>query len=270
MSRCTRVMLVATALATISLPLVTAHTLMLHPVWSQTAALDAVFDDPGMAGLLLLSLLAATPLVRMCMAARQWQRGSSQCAQLTQLGVRRQFGGIEYIEIPGDEVVLFTAGLRRPTIYVSEGAAHRLPSGPFRAALLHEEAHVHRHDARWFGILTAVEKAWGAIPWAKETFRSMRLLAERGADEAALEAGASRQDLFDAIVAASAPEALPALSNAGVEERLRWLVDEDPLPVLPRRGVAALFASLAAPPTLAHVLLWAGIVCGICSSHLMG
>lgn len=270
MSRWSRVILVATALATAGLPLATAHSLMLHPDWLQVVALGTAYEAPRATGLLLLSLLAAIPLFRMCVAARHWQRASARCDQLAQLGIRRQFAGIEYVEIPGNDVVLFTAGLRRPTIYVSSGAAVALPPGPFQAALLHEQAHARQHDVRWLGILTAMEKAWGSIPWARETFSWVRLLAERSADEAALAAGATRQDLFDAIVAASAPDALPALSNAGVEQRLRWLVDEDPPPVLPRRGVAALITSLAAPPSVAHILLWAGIVCGMCSSHFMG
>jgi len=267
-SRWTRALLVAAALGTVGLPLVTAHTLMLRPDWLRIAGASA-FNSPGIAGLLLLSLLAAIPLFRVCIAAWQWQRASSQCDQLARLGSRRQFAGIEYVEIPGDAVVLFTAGLHRPTIHVTGGAAQALPAGPFWAALLHEQAHARQHDVLWLGALTAIEKAWGWIPWTKETFRSLRLLAERSADQAALAAGASREDLFDAIVAASAPQALPALSNAGVEQRLRWIVDEAPLPVVPRRGVAALVASLAVPPGLAHMLLWAGIECGVCSSHSM-
>lgn len=265
----TRILLVAAALSVLALPLATAHTMLLHPDAVSTLWSAPFRDEPGMVGIALLSLLAAVPLTRMLAAFWRWEAASTHMRRLSRLGVPQQLGTIDYVQVPGNQIAFFTAGIRRPTIYVTDGAAQSLAAGPFSAGLLHERAHARRHDVRWLALLAGVEKAWAPVPWSRETFHAVRLLTERAADEAALAAGADKQDLFDAIVSASASPSGAGLAGAGVEQRLRWLVDEDLDAAIPKRGVATLIASFAAPPGIAHLLFWAGIVCSICSSHLM-
>ncbi len=122
---------------------------------------------------------------------------------------------------------------------------------------------------RWLALAAALERALAFVPWSKRTFAGLRLAVERQADERALAAGASRFDLFDAIVLASGSAVAggAALSAVGTLQRLRWLVEPEQARIDETRAAAVLLAGLMTPAALAHALLWIGILCAICSTH---
>lgn len=270
MSYATRILLVAAALETLALPVVTAHTFVLHPEWLRSSGIRWALADPAATIIITLTLIAAIPTIRLCNAAWQWRRLGWRVAAVTEYGVPRSHRGISYVYIPGERVAFFTAGFWKPTIYVTAAAEEQLAAGPFLAALLHEQAHVRRRDVRWLALTAAVEKTFAFVPWTAGIFGGIRLRTERVADLDALAAGAARTDLFEAIVSASSPRGVAALSEAGVEQRLRWLADDhEALPSLPSRGATALLGGMAVPPTLAHAVMWIGFVCAICTSHVV-
>lgn len=255
--------------AAIALPITTGHALFLH-VDSMQAAPLSLIADPVALGLVALSAAAAVPLARMASAVWLSRDARRALRRLRDLGQPGRLEGVSYVELPSDDVLLFKTGAR-PTIYATAGAVRRLPPGPFRAALLHEEAHIRMHDVRSLTLLSVAEHGWRVVPGVVELFGSLRLGIERRADEAALARGASRTDLFDAIVTASSARGhVAGLSNVGVEARLRWLAEGyQASPMVPRRGVATLIATSVASPALAHGLLWIGVLCGLCSAHLV-
>lgn len=269
MNSAVRIVPLVALLAAGALPVTTGHALLLH-LESMHEAPILFVADPVALGLVALSALATVPLARMASASWSCRRARRAVRRLEDIGRARQFEGVRYLELPSDEVLLFTAGAR-PTIYATAGAARSLPPGPFRAALLHEETHVRMRDVRSLTLLSVAEHGWRIIPGVADLFASLRLGIERRADQGALARGASPADLFDAIVAASSsgPAAVAGLSNAGVEPRLRWLADgQEAAPPVPKRSIATLVAASVASPALAHALLWIGVLCGLCSSHL--
>ncbi len=267
MSIGTRATLAVAVIGGVAFPLATAH--MLVPVvtsHSGAAAHLGVYSD-----LILLFALGAVsflPLIGLGRGAVRWLVAERRLTALTQQGVPRTFGGIRYLRVPGLQVALFTAGLRHPVIYATAGAERTLDAGAFRAALLHEQAHVSHHDVRWLALVALAEAAVGMLPGARRLFNSLRIEMEWRADKAALTAGAEREDLFEAIVhAAGVAGGVAALSGVGTAERLAWLAQPETPPVVGGRQAAPVFAGLFGLPILAHALIWAGVLCVACS-HL--
>lgn len=266
----TRAVLLATLASVGLLPLLTGHALLQEPTHLHLGGSASAFEHPDLALLLLLTVAAFVPLLRMVGVMSRLLRASRTLRAVTSGGSQRRFAGIDYVRIAGSGVTFFTAGFRRPTIYVSAGAESSLTPGQFYAALLHERSHADRHDVRWLALVAALERALAFVPWSKRTFALLRLLVERRADERALSAGASRSDLFEAIVVASSPPvaAGAALSEVGTLQRLRWLAEPRHERIDETRTATMLLASLMTPPALAHVLLGVGILCAICSTHI--
>ncbi len=270
MNTATRAVLLATLASVALLPILTGHALLEEAPHFHAAAPASAFAHPDIAILLLLTFAASAPLVGMAGVARRLLRAARRVRALASSGSQHSFRGIDYVRVAGSEVTFFTAGLGRPTIYVSAGAESSLTPGQFHAALLHERAHAEQQDVRWLVLVAALERALAFVPWSKRTFALLRLLIERQADEHALHAGASRTDLFDAIVEASgaALAGSAALSEVGTLQRLRWLAEPRRETTYETRTATALLASLMTPPALAHLLLWLGVLCAICSAHL--
>ncbi len=269
MNTATRAVLLATVASIGLLPLVTGHALLEEATRPHANGAGSVFEHVDIVTLLLLTLAASIPLGCMVAAARRTLAATRDVRAVTAGSTRRSFRGIDYTRIPGGEVTFFTAGFRDSEIYVSEGAELSLRPGPFYAALLHERAHSDQRDVRWLAILSALERALGWVPWSKRPFAMLRLAVERQADERALSAGASRLDLFDAIVAASSPSAAhgAALAEVGTLQRLQLLAEPSQ-----RRGAetsmaTVLLASLLTPAALSHLLLWTGLLCAICATR---
>lgn len=268
MNASVRIVPLIAVLAAVGLPVTTGHALLLHLNSMQNAP-GVLVADPVVLSLVTLSALASIPLARMTTAMRSFRDARIAARRLDEVGVPRSFAGIGYVEVPSEEVLLFTTGAQ-PTIYVTIGAVRSLPAGPFRAALLHEETHVRMRDARSLSVLSVAEHGWRIVPGMVDLFAAQRLVIERRADQGALARGASRADLFDAIVTtSSAGAAVAGLADVGVERRLRWLAeDHEAVPAVPRRSVATLIVASVASPALSHALLWIGFLCGLCSPHL--
>jgi beta-lactamase regulating signal transducer with metallopeptidase domain len=163
-------------------------------------------------------------------------------------------------------VTVFTAGVWRPTIYVTEAAERVLSSNALRAALLHERAHVLRHDVRLVAMVAVVSRAIGRLPGVASGLQAVMLRVECGADDYALASGAVRKDLFEAIAASSEASVGPAATLTGVtaEQRLRRLVAPSGAEIrLPRKGIIVSLVALTASPIATHVLVVLGSLSGV-------
>ena len=245
-------------------PLVTFHAVVSHSAPKPHPGPMAWLGAPGLIFLVVLAVAAAMPLAGLLVAAIESARANRRLKAATSPRERRSCAGIEYWRVPGDGVTLFVAGLWRPRIYASSSAEATLLPAALHAALLHEEAHLRRADALLRELLHATERAFGRLPGVRPAVRRLRLRSECLADRAALEAGADRLALFDAIVAATStrPSPEPALSDGSVLPRLEALAGEErQLPGVGWRGPAAVGGVLVLPPLAAHLLLWFGLVC---------
>jgi len=129
----------------------------------------------------LASLLAALTLfylVREATRMRQLGRGLNALADSSLANVRM---------IPSAELLAFSAGLLRPTVFVSQGLAQQTSSEELEAIVQHERAHGRRRDnlRDWLASLCT----WG---WPSEIrrdlLREVRLAAEQCCDAAAARA----------------------------------------------------------------------------------
>lgn len=77
------------------------------------------------------------------------------------------------------------------------------------ASEMHERAHQRWHDVAWRFALAILDTAFQPLSWTRQAIDGLRLECEIAADRKALAAGAGREHLFDALVAASG-NALPA------------------------------------------------------------
>lgn len=245
------------------MPLVTVHALLIHFAGMGHVGLGHWLGDPGTAGVLVLTIVSSVSVIGVAMATIEWHSEAARMARLWGNAAEGELLGVPVTMIPGDEIVLFAAGLRRSRIFVSTGAVRSLSEDCLRAALLHEQAHVERRDVAWRALLAAVEKAFGRLPGVKNSIGAFALRAECAADERALALGADRKALFDAIVAAaSAPAGLPSLAGVAVLPRLELIAQSGgSRPRVPGPGIAAVGVWLLAPPLLAHAAVVLGVVC---------
>ena len=269
MNAATRTLLLAAFASVVVLPVLTGHALLEEGPHLHAGVPALGLEHPDTVILLLFTVATSFPLLGLAVVARRLLRATRQVRVVASGGSLHSFRGIDYVCIAGSEVTLFTAGFRRPTIYVSAGAESSLTPGSFYAALLHERAHAERQDVRWLVLVAALERALTFIPWSKRTFALLRLLVERRADERALAAGASRLDLFEAIVVASGSPVGggAALSEVGTLQRLSWLAEPRHEAIDETRTAAVLLASLMTAPALAHLLAWFGVFCVLCARH---
>jgi hypothetical protein len=84
----------------------------------------------------------------------------------------------------------FCAGLLRPRVYVSSGAVATLDEPALRAVVLHERHHARRRDPLRLATGRVLARALFFMPGLGELLRRHQALAELGADESAVNAGA--------------------------------------------------------------------------------
>lgn len=248
MSRGSRLALGTVALALLISPAITLHPAAAHLYAAGFSSLASELAHADFLGLATLALLAALPtagfVAWLLLAARE-----PGCLRtITSLSRTARLDGLAYRLLPCDAIVVFTAGIWRPSTFVSEGAAAALPPGELRAALLHELGHQRHHDIPWKVLMKAVARGLPFLPWLRRAVETETLLDECAADEFAVRHGASRRELFDAIaLAATAPSGPLVASVAGgdIEIRMRRLVHpETPLPRRPTGGFLAAATAL--------------------------
>lgn len=151
------------------------------------------------------------------LALRRWRGARSRVQSLSV--TEADFGGTSVMLFDSPLPVAFASGLRQPRIYLSTGAVEHLRPGELQAALLHESTHVDLGDTRTAFLLATLGGAFRWFPGVSAAIDRWRAHMEIRADERALARGATRRDLFEAIVrCAAAPE--PSITGADTHARL--------------------------------------------------
>jgi Zn-dependent protease with chaperone function len=96
--------------------------------------------------------------------------------------------------------MIFCAGLRPPTVYVSRGAIEHLDPGELAAAMAHEAAHAERRDPERSWVVMGLRSLMLLNPTFQVLARALARDAERLADERGTELGADRLALASAIL----------------------------------------------------------------------
>jgi Zn-dependent protease with chaperone function len=96
--------------------------------------------------------------------------------------------------------MVFCAGLRPPTVYVSRGAIEHLDAGELSAAMAHEAAHAERRDPERSWVVMGLRSLMVLNPTFQVLARALARDAERLADERGAELGADRLALASAVL----------------------------------------------------------------------
>lgn len=169
--------------------------------------------------------------------------------------------------LPTEDLLIFTAGLVRPNIFVSTGAIKALTTQQLEAALLHEEAHIAAHDTRWRTGLSVLAIAYTFIPRLRSSILALQNDAEIRADRRAVACGASRLALFDALVTVGSPRqghdpSATGFSDGALESRLLNLAGSAQEFSAPQPGLFGWsVVGMAALPAAAHLLLAYAVIC---------
>lgn len=244
-------------------PATMLHALGQHLSQAQMDHQNGVLIDPRMQFQAFMAVLSCIPVIGMLWAAIRWARDSRTLARLTCRSVKGEAGYQRFRVLPVGMPVFFTMGIIRSQVYASTGARAVMSPGAFHAALLHEEAHVRRHDVVARLLLHLCRGGYGWVPGVREALAGLALRIECRADDDAIAAGASRKALFDAITGvARAQTPAASLSGDGVTYRLERLArvrtEEDTVATNELRLVVA---GTYAVPLLAHVGLL--VFCGV-------
>jgi len=258
---------VAAALAAVVVvPFVTLHPVEAHLHDAGDSLIPAQLHDVTLIGLLSVVALSFVPLLLVVATGARWLRQRPALRLLSDSAERDiDEGGVACTLVDAPGIFCFTAGVFRSRVYASTGARRQLPPEVFRAAILHEREHQRRHDVLWRAGLAALEAAFRPVPAGRRLAERIALEWELAADRAALRAGARREDLFEALVAASsqpAPAAGVALTSGGTMPRLEALaMQRECRQRTPLAPIGACVAGLALVPLSVHLAFWAGAVC---------
>ncbi len=260
-----RTLIVVTLLAVIATPAATTQPVAGHLLTLNLDRAASEFQHGTVLLLVLLVIVSSMPLLGVIAALGRWIAvRKSVAATLARCELRSTREGIPYRVAPLPGVSFFTVGVVRPAIFASRAAVRDLSPEAFRAAILHEREHVRRHDPGWRLALALLEAALKPIPPIRRVVSALVLESEFLADQGAIAAGAAREHLFDAMVAAASPS--PAhgigLTNAGVAQRLEALARPSERPQAANAAPLAWVAfGLVAVPLAVHGLFWMGAVC---------
>lgn len=249
----------------IAAPLATLHPIATHLREAGEGGLPHELTDAAVISLLILGGASLLPMLNVVRIVLMWSRQANVLRILREdAETRTTQDGVAYCLIATSGVHFFTAGLLRPRIFASSGALTELEPRAFRAAILHEREHQRSHHVAWRAALAVLETAFRPVTPIRRTISALALECEFAADRAALAAGAGREHLFEAVVAAarsSAPSTSVPLAGAGTLERL------DALATMAHRRSASgaplvwLLAALSGLPLFAHALFWFDAVC---------
>lgn len=257
MTKTGRLALLTLAVVLVLAPIVTLHPAVTHLYAAGLSNLSIEIEHPRVFGFVMLAVVTALPAAGFCLVLVRAAAGIGEVRKLTRLSSEGSLDGLSYRVLPLETTVIFTAGLLRPVVFVSQGAERSLARAELRAALLHEQAHQRHRDVLWVLLLRAVGRGFPFVPWVASAIEAATLRSECEADDYAIRGGARRRELFEAIAAAAAPPAPVAagITGANAEYRLVRLAHPGaPLPGEPTRGFLALAAAVAAPALVAHTI----------------
>lgn len=126
-----------------------------------------------------------------------------------------------------DELLAFTAGLFRPTSYVTSGLITMLPDEEFRAVLEHERAHARGGHVPLLFAARVIRRSFGFVPGCRVGAAELTSALEASADRSAAGAMGDPMVVLRAIekMATSAvPVVVPAMNSGQLVERVRDLV----------------------------------------------
>ncbi|MDQ3282691.1 MAG: M56 family metallopeptidase [Acidobacteriota bacterium] len=222
---------------------------MVVTIWLIGAAASLVWIACG-AIALHLRVRRATPV-----ASPSWL--SMLATAAAELGVRRRVAlAIGSVHAP------FTCGIFRPAI-VLPSAARGWTEQRLRFVLLHELAHVARHDT----LLRAIERVAGAILWFHPlvlvALRGGRAEREKACDDAVLAATAMPAHYSAALLAIAGehgvlPRAAVGVTPTQLESRIVAIMDDTRARTGVRSRQAAVATLTVASLAIAAVLLGAG------------
>lgn len=267
MSRSSRFALLTLVAVLVLAPAAAFHPVVSHLYLAGLGNMWVEFTHLPVVGFFAIALVSVFPATGFIMSILRAVRGSKNLRLITSKSEEVHLHGFEYRRIPSDAVVLFTAGILKPAIFVSTEAERTLGDARLRAALLHEEAHLRSQDVVWRLLLRAIGRSFAFIPQIRQVVEFETLRTECAADDYAIDHGARRLDLFEAIVSASKHAANPlaaGLTGSDTEFRLARMVHpEIPLPGRPTRGLLTLAAVAAAPAVAAHVAVVVAAMGGV-------
>jgi len=265
MTGVSRFALSALVLALLLAPVAAVHPLAVHLYVTGVTRTLGESMELSVVTVVLLAVMSSLPAVFMAAMFVRAMRARRHLDMLARDSALRIFAGIEYRQLQCQEILVFTAGIWRPTVYVSHGAEQRLAPKTLRAALLHEDAHRQRRDVLWRFMLTAVAESLPFVPSARRIVERELLRAECSADDHAINKGARRLDLFDAIAAASRSSPDPlwvGIGGSTAEVRLvRLAHPETEIPGEAAKEFAYLAAAVSLPAIATHVVAIAA-ACG--------
>lgn len=166
------------------------------------AACRRLLPDPGLQGLLLVSLAGLSTIVTWRAArslARNVRTHRRLVATLDRVG-HAETTGARVTLFADDEPRAFCAGYLKPRIYLSTGALQRLSRVEMRAVVAHERFHCSRRDPLRILLLRTLAAAFFFLPAVGPFAERYESAAELAADEAAIRAG-SRSALASALLA---------------------------------------------------------------------
>ena len=220
----------------------------------------AVVLEPWARPDLTLSLL----LLALILGRLAWGTALAWRSQAAALHLARA-GDAPHVVVPASQSFVFTVGLLRPRIVMSEGFLGSTPASWRRVVLAHEEAHARgRHPLLLF-VVEAIAAAMPLAPmrWAADATRSA---LEAVADDYASRKIGDRTTVVEAVAGMALTPAYGAMGFEGDEvRRVRRLLDS------PRPRFA--WAGLAVVSLVATAILFAGghaLHCGQESLHALG
>jgi beta-lactamase regulating signal transducer with metallopeptidase domain len=186
-----------------------------YPAANAAAIVVVVLAAAG----LIVAATAVRGAVRELAADRRFSR------RLAALNPRRLH---EALVIDDERPRAFCAGLIRPRVYISTGAAALLDEAALQAVLAHEHHHARRHDPLRLATGRVLGRALFFVPGLPQLIEHQQALAELSADETAvLESPANRSGLAAAMLTLSDVDA--SGSSVGVDPaRVDHLLGEPP------------------------------------------
>ena len=221
--------LFAALAAVVVLPRTEVFALVTHWCWHAAMPLLATHlgldgHRVGDAALLLPAAVLAVSAISVAVGIVKATRAVARLVQRAAVGTGPQ----DSVIVGDGDVVVATAGMRRPLVLVSAGALASFDDEELAASLEHENGHIARRH-RYVLVAAELCRALARfIPGTRRAIDELRFHLERDADRFALQRRHEPVVLASAIVKAAQSRSTPALAalgGGGVPRRIRALLD---------------------------------------------